>query len=84
MMSSMWIDLNADVGEGFQDVEEASPPLVSSAHVASGAHAGDVATMERTAALAVRFGVVVGALSDRAAVDGHPAERIGSAAGSLA
>lgn len=53
------IDLNADVGEGFDD--EALIPLVSSVNVACGAHAGDDSTMRRTVELARSLGVVIGA-----------------------
>jgi UPF0271 protein len=54
------IDLNADVGEGL-DTDAALIPLVTSANIACGAHAGDEATMRRTVALALRHGVAVGA-----------------------
>ncbi|HEY2917119.1 MAG TPA: 5-oxoprolinase subunit PxpA [Candidatus Limnocylindrales bacterium] len=59
------MDLNADVGESFgpwamgQDAELI--PLLSSANVACGFHAGDPATIERTVRLAARAGVAVGA-----------------------
>lgn len=53
------IDLNADVGEGFDDA--ALMPLLSSANVAAGGHAGDDATISRTVALARAHGVAVGA-----------------------
>jgi len=56
----MRIDLNADVGEGFAE-DEAVIALVSSVNVACGAHAGDPMTIERTIALARRFGAAVGA-----------------------
>ncbi|GAB5560550.1 MAG: 5-oxoprolinase subunit PxpA [Synoicihabitans sp.] len=54
------IDLNCDVGEGV-GCEEDLLPLVSSANIACGAHAGDVTTMAHTTALAKRLGVVAGA-----------------------
>lgn len=55
-----YLDLNCDLGEGgAQDAE--LMPLVSSANIACGAHAGDVATMRATVALAQRHGVAVGA-----------------------
>lgn len=61
----MRIDLNADVGESFGawslGEDEALIPLVSSVNVAAGFHAGDPAVIERTVALAVRYGVAVGA-----------------------
>jgi UPF0271 protein len=59
------IDINADVGEGFgpwpMGDDERLVPLVTSANVACGAHAGDPLTIERTVALAARHGVAVGA-----------------------
>jgi 5-oxoprolinase (ATP-hydrolysing) subunit A len=59
------IDLNADVGESFgpwpMGADETLVPLVSSVNIACGAHAGDAATILRTAALAVRHGVAIGA-----------------------
>jgi 5-oxoprolinase (ATP-hydrolysing) subunit A len=59
------IDLNADLGEGFgrwrlADEEEVLP-LVTSASIACGFHAGDPVTMRRSVALARRHGVTVGA-----------------------
>ena len=55
------LDLNADVGEGDPEADEALLPLVTSANVACGAHAGDAHTMRATVALAQRHGVAVGA-----------------------
>jgi 5-oxoprolinase (ATP-hydrolysing) subunit A len=55
------IDLNADVGEGQREAETALIPLITSANVACGLHAGDPETMRVTVALAVRHGVAVGA-----------------------
>jgi UPF0271 protein len=59
------IDLNADVGEGIgpwpMGDDERLIPLVTSANVACGAHAGDPLTIERAVALAIRHGVAVGA-----------------------
>jgi len=54
------IDLNADVGEGVGD-DAALVPLITSANIACGAHAGDLQTMRQTVGLAVRHGVAVGA-----------------------
>lgn len=54
------IDLNADVGEGCAS-DEALLAVVSSANIACGAHAGDAATMRRTASLCLQNGVGVGA-----------------------
>lgn len=53
------IDLNADVGEGYDD--EPLFPFVTSVNVACGAHAGDPETMRRTAERAAALGCAVGA-----------------------
>src|SRR5213593_4638371 len=53
------IDLNADVGEGADDLPLLQ--LVTSVSIACGAHAGDDDTMRRCVAEAARRGVVVGA-----------------------
>jgi UPF0271 protein len=53
------LDLNADLGEGFDD--ERLLDVVTSANVACGFHAGDAATMARVAAAALERGVAVGA-----------------------
>jgi UPF0271 protein len=59
------IDLNADLGEGFgrwHVADEAQVlPLVSSASIACGFHAGDPLTMRRSVQLALEHGVTVGA-----------------------
>lgn len=57
---SLSIDLNADLGEGAGHDEELLA-LVTSANVACGVHAGDVATMHATLAIARERGVAVGA-----------------------
>lgn len=54
------IDLNADVGEGMGQDEDLLP-LVTSANIACGIHAGDPATMSQTVELAKAHGVAVGA-----------------------
>jgi len=54
------IDLNSDLGEGAGTDAELMP-LISSANIACGAHAGDEATMRETVALARRYGVAIGA-----------------------
>ena len=60
------IDLNADVGESFgswrMGADEELLPLVSSANVACGFHAGDPSVMRRTLAQCASLGVVVGAV----------------------
>lgn len=59
------IDLNADVGESFgawpMGEDALLIPLVTSANVACGFHAGDPLTIERTVRLALEAGVAVGA-----------------------
>lgn len=55
-----WIDLNGDVGEGAGH-DAAILPLLTSANIACGAHAGDAATMRATVALAREHGVAIGA-----------------------
>ena len=57
--SDRLIDLNADVGEG--PGEGPLYALISSANVACGGHAGDVASMREAIRLAQRHGVAVGA-----------------------
>lgn len=63
------IDLNGDVGEAPDGgLDQALIPLLTSANVACGYHAGDPETMQRTVALARQHGVAVGAhpsLADR-------------------
>ncbi|MFA6961651.1 MAG: 5-oxoprolinase subunit PxpA [Opitutaceae bacterium] len=54
------IDLNCDLGEGVGD-DEALMPLITSANIACGAHAGNEAVMRATVRLARRHGVAVGA-----------------------
>jgi UPF0271 protein len=62
------IDLNCDLGEGFPN-DAALMPLITSANIACGYHAGDADTIRRTLDLAVRYGVAIGAhpgFADRA------------------
>lgn len=56
----MPLDLNADVGEECGD-DAALIPLLTSASVACGGHAGDAAVMRRTLELCLRHGVTAGA-----------------------
>ena len=61
------LDFNCDLGEGCGD-DAAIIPLLSSASIACGGHAGDAATMRDTVALCLRHGVAIGAhpsLDDR-------------------
>ena len=56
------VDLNADVGELPDGGEDAALiPLITSANIACGGHAGDLKRMGETVALAVRHQVSVGA-----------------------
>ena len=61
------IDFNSDMGEGFgpwtfgDGVDDRIMPLISSANIATGFHAGDPNIMNRTVALAKEHGVHVGA-----------------------
>lgn len=59
------VDLNADLGESFGawrlGQDEDMLPIVTSANVACGFHAGDPLTLQYTCALAARHGVRVGA-----------------------
>lgn len=61
----MKVDLNCDMGEGYgpwrMGDDEAMLDIVSSANVACGFHAGDPSIMFRTAEIAKRKGVAVGA-----------------------
>lgn len=54
------IDLNCDLGEGGAHDAELMP-LISSANIACGGHAGDEATMRATIRLALQHGVAIGA-----------------------
>jgi len=54
------VDLNCDLGEGVGP-DAALMPLITSANIACGAHAGDVATMRATVRLALGHGVRIGA-----------------------
>jgi UPF0271 protein len=54
------IDLNSDLGEG-AGTDAQLMPLISSANIACGGHAGDESTMRETIALARKYGVAIGA-----------------------
>ena len=54
------IDFNCDLGEGCGD-DAAIIPLISSANIASGGHAGDESTMRQTLRLCGQHGVAAGA-----------------------
>ncbi|HEX5477848.1 MAG TPA: 5-oxoprolinase subunit PxpA [Burkholderiales bacterium] len=59
------IDLNCDMGESYgawkMGADAELMPLISSANIACGFHAGDPATMRKTVRLAVDHGVAIGA-----------------------
>ena len=59
------IDLNSDVGESFGNyklgMDEKVIPLISSANIACGFHAGDPSVMKRTIEIAKKNGVALGA-----------------------
>lgn len=59
-MQSVDIDLNCDLGEGCPHDAELMP-LITSANIACGFHAGDAATAHAALRLAARHGVQVGA-----------------------
>ena len=64
-MTAYRIDLNSDVGESFGNyklgLDEQVIPLITSANIACGFHAGDPGVMRRTISLARDHGVAVGA-----------------------
>lgn len=59
------VDLNCDMGEGYGrwtlGTDEEIMPLITSANIACGFHAGDPHVMRKTVALAIRHNVAVGA-----------------------
>jgi UPF0271 protein len=56
----MQVDLNCDLGEGI-NTDTLIIPLISSANIACGFHAGDENTMKRTIELCLQHGVAIGA-----------------------
>ena len=54
------VDLNADVGEGCGE-DAALMPLISSANIACGVHAGNAESMREAIAQAIEYGVAIGA-----------------------
>ncbi|HZM28506.1 MAG TPA: LamB/YcsF family protein, partial [Gemmatimonadales bacterium] len=81
------IDLNADVGEGFgvwPPLADADLfPLISSASIACGFHAGDPTLMRETAMLASRRGVVVGAHPGYPDLPGFGRRELGASAAEI-
>lgn len=59
-MTIQYIDLNCDMGEGMAN-DAALMPFISSANIACSAHAGDENIMQQTVALALQYGVAIGA-----------------------
>ncbi|HEY8347291.1 MAG TPA: 5-oxoprolinase subunit PxpA [Symbiobacteriaceae bacterium] len=59
------VDLNCDMGESFGiytlGLDEEVMPLITSANIACGFHAGDPQVLRRTVELAAKYGVAVGA-----------------------
>lgn len=53
--------LNCDLGEGLHEVDAQVMPHIHMANIACGGHAGDTGTMQRCVALAVNYGVQIGA-----------------------
>lgn len=64
-MNKYIIDLNCDLGEGFGAFhfgnDEAIMPLITSANIACGFHAGDPGIMKKTVRSALAHGVAIGA-----------------------
>jgi UPF0271 protein len=61
LLSEKSIDLNADVGEGYDEVDLALFDLVTSASIACGGHAGDLESMSTSCRHAARRGIRIGA-----------------------
>lgn len=59
------IEINVDCGEGFGlwegGPDEQLMPMIDAANIACGGHAGDPVIMQRTVAMAKKYGVKVGA-----------------------
>lgn len=60
MTLRLTIDLNCDLGEGFPTDADLMP-LISSANIACGFHAGDANTIRHTIRLALQHGIAIGA-----------------------
>jgi UPF0271 protein len=60
MSESLYIDINADVGEGLGN-EDQLMPFLSSCSIACGGHAGNLETMTTVVKLAKKYNVKVGA-----------------------
>ncbi|SMF00998.1 UPF0271 protein [Alteromonadaceae bacterium Bs31] len=53
--------LNCDLGEGFNEADAQIMPHIQMANIACGGHAGDEQSMQRCIALALNYGVEIGA-----------------------
>jgi 5-oxoprolinase (ATP-hydrolysing) subunit A len=86
-LSSIAIDLNSDLGEGFgawsMGDDESLLSVVTSANVACGYHAGDATIMRRTCENAVKNGVRIGAHVSYRDLAGFGRRTIDVAAGEL-
>jgi 5-oxoprolinase (ATP-hydrolysing) subunit A len=56
----MSIDINCDVGEGIEN-EHLIMPFISSCNIACGGHFGDIISIDKTIALAIKHNVKIGA-----------------------
>ena len=65
-MADVRIDLDADVGEDLRAADAAIIPMITSADIACGGHAGDERTMRVTVALAMAHDV---------GIEAHPGTR---------
>ncbi|MFT7559440.1 MAG: UPF0271 protein [Flavobacteriales bacterium] len=55
------MQLNCDIGEGFDEVDIAVMPLIDMANIACGGHVGDIHSMRKTLTLAKHHSIRVGA-----------------------
>ncbi len=75
------IELNADIGEGFDDV--ALMPYLGRVSIACGGHAGDAASMDAALRLAARHGIAAGAHPGYPDPAGFGRRRLPAAAGEI-
>lgn len=57
----MFIDLNADLGEGFAEADRELPDIITSANISCGAHTDDIDAIDACVAVAKSKGVSLGA-----------------------
>lgn len=55
------MQLNCDLGEGFDEVDAMIMPLLDQANIACGGHTGDTASMQKAVMLARKYNVAIGA-----------------------